>query len=202
MDKRLNLYSLFPTPVAKFDLGREFSAEELDFVGSQETHKNMGNTTSNNRYVLRDDTMAKLREFTESAVAEYLKSIYAPKNDVSLRITQSWLNYTKPGEFHHKHAHPNSFVSGVLYIKASSERDKIYFYKDGYEQIKLPVDQFNLFNSTSWWLPVETGRLMLFPSNLTHMVETVKEEDRISLSFNTFPVGYVGEEETLTALHV
>jgi len=198
----LNLYSRCPTPVAKFELGREFSAEELDCAGTQETHKNMGNTTSNNRYVLRDDTMAKLREFTEASVNEYLQSIYAPKHDVSLRITQSWLNYTKPGEFHHKHAHPNSFVSGVLYIKASSERDKIYFYKDGYEQIKLPVDQFNLFNSTSWWLPVETGRLMLFPSNLTHMVETVKEEDRISLSFNTFPVGYVGEEETLTALHV
>ena len=198
----MDVFHLFPTAVAKFDLGREFSAEELDFVGSQETHKNMGNTTSNNRYVLRDDTMAKLREFTEASVNEYLQSIYAPKHDVSLRITQSWLNYTKPGEFHHKHAHPNSFVSGVLYIKASSERDKIYFYKDGYEQIKLPVDQFNLFNSTSWWLPVETGRLMLFPSNLTHMVETVKEEDRISLSFNTFPVGYVGEEETLTALHV
>ena len=198
----MNLYSLFPTPVAKFDLGREFSAEELDFVGSQETHKNMGNTTSNNRYVLRDDTMAKLREFTEASVAEYLKSIYAPKHDVSLRITQSWLNYTKPGEFHHKHAHPNSFVSGVLYLKAARERDKIYFYRDGYQQIKLPTDNWNLHNSESWWFEVGTGDLMIFPSSLTHMVETVKEEDRISLSFNTFPVGYVGEEEQLTALHL
>jgi uncharacterized protein (TIGR02466 family) len=198
----LNLYSLFPTPVAKFDLGREFSAEELDFVGSQETHRNMGNTTSTNRYVLRDDTMAKLREFTESSVAEYLKSIYAPKHDVSLRITQSWLNYTKPGEFHHKHAHPNSFISGVLYLKAARERDKIYFYRDGYQQIKLPTDNWNLHNSESWWFEVGTGDLMIFPSSLTHMVETVKEEDRISLSFNTFPVGYVGEEESLTALHL
>ena len=188
--------------MGKFDLGRDFSAEELDFVGSQETHKNMGNTTSNNRYVLRDDTMAKLREFTESSVAEYLKSIYAPKNDVSLRITQSWLNYTKPGEFHHKHSHPNSFVSGVLYLKAARERDKIYFYKDGYQQIKLATDNWNPNNSDSWWFTVGTGDLMVFPSYLTHMVETVQEEDRISLSFNTFPVGYVGEEESLTALHL
>lgn len=49
---------------------------------------------------------------------------------------------------------------------------------------------------------VGTGNLMIFPSSLAHMVETVKEEDRISLSFNTFPVGYVGEEEALTALHL
>jgi uncharacterized protein (TIGR02466 family) len=162
----------------------------------------MGNTTSNNRYVLRHDTLAKLREFTEVCVAEYLKAIYAPKYDVSLRLTQSWLNYTKPGEWHHKHAHPNSFVSGVLYFKAAKERDKIYFYKDGYQQIKLPTDQWNLHNSESWWFEVGAGDLMLFPSSLTHMVETVQGDDRVSLAFNTFPVGYVGEEESLTALHL
>jgi uncharacterized protein (TIGR02466 family) len=198
----LNLYSIFPTPVARFEVGREFTADELAFVDSQSAHKNMGNTTSNDRYVLQHDTLAKLREFTESCVAEYLKTIYAPKNEVSLRLTQSWLNYTKPGEFHHKHAHPNSFVSGVLYLKAARERDKIYFYKDGYQQIKLPTDQWNLHNSESWWFEVGAGDLMLFPSSLTHMVETVQGNERVSLAFNTFPVGYVGEEESLTALHL
>jgi uncharacterized protein (TIGR02466 family) len=198
----MNLYSIFPTPVAKFELGRDFSAEEMAFVDSQPTHKNMGNTTSDDRYVLQHDTFAKLREFTEACVAEYLQSIYAPKHDVSLRLTQSWLNYTKPGEFHHKHAHPNSFVSGVLYLKAARAKDKIYFYKDGYQQIKLPTDQWNLHNSESWWFEVGTGDLMLFPSSLTHMVETVQDDERVSLAFNTFPVGYVGEEESLTALHL
>jgi hypothetical protein len=43
---------------------------------------------------------------------------------------------------------------------------------------------------------------MLFPSSLTHMVETVQGDERVSLAFNTFPVGYVGEEESLTALHL
>jgi hypothetical protein len=34
-------------------------------------------------------------------------------------------------------------------------------------------------------------------------VQTVQGEDtRISLSFNTFPVGYVGDEKSLTGLHV
>ena len=195
-------YTLFPTPVAKFELGRDYSAEEMEFVGSQPTHNNMGNTTSDERYVLRHDTMANLREFVENSVAEYLKSIYAPKNEVSMRLTQSWLNYTKPGQFHHKHAHPNSFISGVLYMKAARQRDRIYFYKDGYKQISLPTDNYNLYNSESWWFEVGTGDLLLFPSSLTHMVETVQEDERISLSFNTFPVGYVGDESSLTALHL
>lgn len=198
----MNLYNIFPTSVAKFELGREFTSEEMQFVTSQSTHTNMGNTTSNNRYVFRDDTMAKLREFAESCLDQYLKTVYVPKHNVKLQVTQSWLNYTKPGQFHHKHSHQNSFVSGVLYLKAARERDKIYFYKDGYEQINLQADNYNLFNSSSWWFEVGSGDLMLFPSSLTHMVQTVEGEERISLAFNSFPVGYIGEETTLTSLHV
>jgi len=41
----------------------------------------------------------------------------------------------------------------------------------------------------------------LFPSNLTHMVETVQTEDtRISIAFNTFLEGVVGDNKTLTEL--
>jgi uncharacterized protein (TIGR02466 family) len=198
----MQLNSLFPIAVGKFNLGREFTTEELFFINNQSVHNNMGNTTSDNRYVFKDDTLASLSAFAESCVEQYLKEVYAPKHEVKLRITQSWLNYTKEDQHHHKHAHPNSLISGVLYIKADSAKDKIYFFKDSYEQIKLPTNQFNLFNSGSWWLPVANGELILFPSSLTHMVETVKGDDRVSLAFNTFPVGYVGEEESLTALYV
>ena len=198
----MNLYSIFPTAVAKFELGREYTTEETAFVDSQETHKNQGNTTSNDRYVLRHDTMANLKAFVEASVGEYLRSIYAPKNEVSLRVTQSWLNYCKPGEWHHKHAHPNSFISGVFYLQTTAE-DKIYFYRDGYQQIKMPSENWNVWNSESWWFEAPQGRLILFPSSLTHMVETVKGENtRISLSFNTFPVGHVGDDKSLTGLYL
>ena len=195
--------NLFPTPVAKFTLDRAFTTEELDFVDQQQTHNNVGNTTSDDRYVLTHKTMASVYDFVKSCVGTYLQNIYAPKNDVSLRVTQSWLNYSKPGEWHHKHAHPNSFVSGVLYMKAVKDSDKIYFYGDEYKTIDLPTENYNLYNSKSWWLPVETGDLMLFPSSLTHSVEKVQaDQTRVSLAFNTFPVGYVGQEENLTALHL
>ena len=196
------LHNLFPIPVAKFTLDRDFTAEETAFVAAQPTCKNTGNTFSNNRYVLRHDTFANLMSFVQSSVDEYLKTIYVPKETVSLRVTQSWLNYSKPGEWHHKHAHPNSFISGVLYMKALRESDKIYFWNDAYRPIDLPTDNWNLYNSKSWWFEVGTGDLMLFPSSLTHSVEPVQGEERISLAFNTFPVGYVGQEESLTALHL
>jgi uncharacterized protein (TIGR02466 family) len=198
----MQIVPLFPVAVGKFNIGRTFTTDEFFFVDNQPVHNNMGNTTSDNHYVFKDEALADLNSFVESSLDEYFKTIYAPRHEVKLRITQSWLNYTKEGQFHHKHAHPNSFVSGVLYLKADATKDKIYFYKDGYQQIKLPTDQFNLFNSDSWWIPVAAGDLVLFPSSLTHMVETVQGDERISLAFNTFPVGYVGEEKELTALHV
>jgi uncharacterized protein (TIGR02466 family) len=198
----MQINPLFPIAVGKFNLGRTFTAEEFFFVDNEPVHNNMGNTTSNNRYVFKDEALANLSAFAESCVEQYFTEVYAPKHDVKLRITQSWLNYTKEGQFHHKHAHPNSLISGVLYLKADETKDKIYFFKDNYEQIKLTTEKFNLFNSTSWWIPVAAGDLVLFPSSLTHMVETVQGDERISLAFNTFPVGYVGEENQLTALYV
>ena len=195
-------FNLFPTAVGKFEINREFTEWENAFFYKQETYKNQSNTTSIDKYVLQHKKMQDVKTFIETSVDEYLKTIYAPKHDVRLRLTQSWLNYTKHGEFHHKHAHPNSFISGVLYIKATQDKDKIYFYKDGYQQLKLPTENFNVYNSDSWWFEVKAGDLLLFPSNLTHMVETVQGDERVSLAFNTFPVGYVGMEENLTALHL
>lgn len=194
-------FSIFPTAVAKFQLGREYTAEEITFVNSQETRPNINNTTSKDNYVLRHSVMANLKSFIETNINDYMHKIYAPKNKVTLRVTQSWLNYCKPGEAHHKHVHPNSFVSGVLYMKASEERDRIYFYRSGYNQISLATESWNIHNSESWYFEVGAGDLMVFPSSLTHMVMPVKE-DRVSLSFNTFPEGDLSDEITLTALNL
>ena len=197
------LNSLFPTPVAFFTLDREFTKVEDKFLKVQEARPNTGNTTSLNNRILTNNKMVNIKKFIQSSIDKYLTEVYAPKYPVSLEVTQSWLNYTKPGEYHHKHAHPNSFVSGVFYVQANRETDKIFFYDDAYAQIQLPTENYNTFNSKSWWFQVGTYDLVLFPSSLTHMVETVKGDDeRISLSFNTFLKGYVGEDDELTGLHL
>jgi uncharacterized protein (TIGR02466 family) len=199
----MNLIGLFPTPVGEFYFDKQLSKKQLSFLNDQKQKTNEGNTTSEFRRILDDDCVKDLRVFVDDCIAQYMANTYAPKFDVKLQITQSWMNYTKPGQFHHKHAHPNSFLSGVFYINADPEKDKIYFFKDGYERIKLETENWNLFNSESWWVPVETNKLVLFPSNFTHMVQTVEaEKTRVSLAFNTFPKGYIGNDDSLTGLHL
>ena len=195
--------NLFPTAVGFSKLGRDLTVSELEFIIGQVRYPNEGNTTSKNRKLLKSVELTEIREFIEDAMLEYFKSVHAPKFDVTPYITQSWSNYTEPGQYHHKHAHPNSIISGVFYPQADRESDRIYFYKDGYERIKLPAAEYNPHNSESWWFEVGAGDLILFPSHLTHMVQT-KEDDntRISLAFNTFLKGYIGSDESLTGLHL
>ena len=197
----MNLHPLFPMPVAFFTMPRDYTNAEINFIKNLSQRSNMGNTSSENNYVLASPELANIADFVNESVREYLAQIYAPMRDVNLRVTQSWCNYTTPGQFHHKHEHPNSFVSGVMYIQSDPKVDRIYFYRSGYQQLKLPTETFNPYNSESWWFESVPGQLILFPSHLTHMVETTRSADtRISLSFNTFPVGQVGSNQELTEL--
>jgi len=193
--------NLFPISVAGFELGRDLSEVEREHLFNLETRPNQGNVTSVDNNVLNKPELHSLVEFLNGSLQEYFNAVYSPKTDADLRITQSWVNYTKSGQYHHKHAHPNSLISGVFYIQAAKETDKIHFFKDGFQQLRIIPQDFNLYNSESWWLAAATGTLYLFPSSLTHMVEQVKGDDtRISLSFNTFPKGVIGEEIGLTSL--
>ena len=199
----MNINNLFPTAVGFSKLDRDLTENEREFILNQVRYPNEGNTTSENRKILKSVEMTEIREFIEDAMLDYFKSVYAPKFDVTPYITQSWANFTEPGQYHHKHSHPNSIISGVFYPQADRETDKIYFYKDGYERIKLPAGEYNPYNSESWWYETGTGDLIIFPSHLTHMVQTKQGKDtRISISFNTFVKGYIGSDESLTGLHL
>ena len=198
---RLINHSLFPTAVTFFQY-EGITEKETKFLVEQKTRSNTGNTTSIDNNILKNKEMKKLKQFIEKCLKEYFQNIYMPKNNVEPYITQSWCNYTKEGQYHHKHAHPNSFISGVFYVQADKTKDKIYFYKDGYQQIKIPAKEYNPFNSDSWWFQTRTNDLILFPSNLTHMVEKVVGKERISLSFNTFLKGCIGKDRDLTELHL
>lgn len=198
----MNIHHLFPIPVANFQLEREFTPKEITFISELPVMANTGNKTSKDKYVLRHDTLSSLNQFIQKCVDEYVKEIYSPKEDVSFSITQSWTNYSKPGEWHHIHRHPNSFVSGVLYIKAANQRDKIYFHKSEYAQIEVEPKTWNLYNSKTWWLSVQTGNLLMFPSGLNHSVAPVEIDERISLAFNVFPIGHLGDEDNITSLYL
>ena len=195
------IHNLFPQPIGVYKLNRELTDKEIIFIKNQKVKPNIGNNTSIDSRILRNKVLINLRDFIETSLADYFKTVYSPKNKTSLQITQSWTNYTEAGQFHHKHTHSNSFISGIFYLQANREIDRIYFHRSGFQMIRLSPKEWNIWNSESWWFEVGTGDLILFPSHIPHMVETVRnEETRISLSFNTFPIGFLGEEDELASV--
>lgn len=200
-----NIITLFPTVAAKVKLDREFTAKEMKLLKPDDEldmRPNEGNRSSKNNYILDLPAFKKLKKELETSVNEYFQHVWMPKTDCSLYITQSWLNTTIAGQYHHKHEHPNSFVSGVLYIDADIENDRIQFFSGKpYQQLTVDPREFTYFNSSSWWLSVETRDIMLFPSSLTHMVTTKNGENtRTSLAFNTFLRGTWGDNDSLTEM--
>jgi len=194
---------LFPTGIIYNTFPRENTDEEKKFVEtcSANVYKNTGNVTSENRYVLNDPELVNLREYIQRGIDHYVNEIIKPREQIEFYITQSWLNYTNTGQHHHRHEHPNSIISGVYYFNAEDGNDKIHFFKTQYKQIHIPTSDFNIFNSEAWWFPVHTGKLILFPSHLTHTVEqTVSTSTRVSLAFNVFARGFLGDEKELTGL--
>jgi uncharacterized protein (TIGR02466 family) len=194
---------IFPTPVYISKLNRELTKKELSFIDKTklDVYKNEGNTTSNDNYILNKKEFKNLKEELDLRVQDYFQKVISPTDAIIPYITQSWLNYTETNQYHHKHQHPNSLVSGVFYINCHEELDKIKFFNDIYKTIKPEIKNWNLYNSESWWFTVKTGDIILFPSSLTHMVETKEGTNtRISLAFNVFIKGTVGVNKNLTEL--
>jgi uncharacterized protein (TIGR02466 family) len=193
------IHEIFPTPVYVSSLGRLFTQDELKFldVGLEMYTKNYGNYVSYDKQVLEE--LPDLRDEILTHVDTYITEVIDPKYKLTPYITQSWLNITQKNQSHHKHNHMNSLISGVIYIKAES--DSINFYTEPEHILSINSNAYNKFNTLHSTFKVSTGDIILFPSTMMHSVP-VKSDDnkRISLAFNIFVRGNVGEYEESTEL--
>ena len=197
LDYEMN--GIFPVPIY-FTKLKKFTDIELKVVRSlqNKSSRNLGNSRSKDSYILKSKHFKNIKKQLDQHILNYFDKIICTSNKVVPYITQSWINYTKENEYHHSHRHPNSFISGVLYFDADKDNDKIHFEKNKYEQISLKINNFNLYNSPSWFFPLESRNLIIFPSDTQHFVENKKGNNvRTSLSFNVFVKGVIGDKQGL-----
>ena len=192
------LYPLFPTCVTEHYC--DISKEQLKFIMQQQDSaiKNFFNNISKDKNILDKKRFKKLKIQIEKCLSEYALEVYSC-DSIKVYVTQSWLNFSKKGQSHHDHFHPNSFLSGVLYIKADPQCHYITFNNNKNYNMIVPSNErtkWGDFNCTTYHIPVEQGKLLIFPSKLNHSVEpNTKDDIRISLSFNTWLKGEVGRKE-------
>ena len=199
---------IFQTPIYSTKLKNDFPEEVLSFIVNNkiDTQLNVdsrsikGNSISSNKYILNEEIFKDLKKELELIVKDYFDKVICAADDIIPYITQSWINYTELNQNHHEHCHSNSCVSGVVYINCHETLDKISFINHKYDMLRVGK-KANIFNSNIFTLPVKKNEVILFPSQLSHWVpNTEGPNTRISLSFNTFMKGTLGDYTEATEL--
>ena len=196
------LLQLFPTPllIVPYEEPIDKELAYLKTISYREQKQN-GNFRSDDSYLLRKEEFKNIKNFLKESVDKFTTNVLNTKQ--RLVITQCWANRNPKGSKHHEHVHPNSIISGVMYFQINEKLPPIQFSKANQDGMKLDPIKYNHVNSESFMLPCKPGELILFPSSLKHSVPINQgDEDRISVSFNTFSIDAIGSEQSLTHLDI
>ena len=116
----------------------------------------------------------------------------------TLRVDVSyWIMINSPNTYNCGHTHPNSHLSGVVWVKTTKKSGDLKFTNpncfEKYNELKSYIEKFktdtNVFEA-SHYLPIE-GKMITFPSHIFHEVQLNKsKQDRIAISYNIVLTGW------------
>ena len=208
----LELHPLFPQAFGYASAPELITPELIEAAKGMERSPNTHNQVSANNRIFADPgsylstRQAGLLDFILPKLQEYYTQALGVNFGMgtAAQITQSWLTYSHKGEKMHGHKHPNSLVSGVFYIHAVEGVDNIVFTKDhSYQHFDWYPEPTSEYSGTEYIIPVKSGDLLLFKSDVHHHFNEVQHDDeRISLAFNSWLQGAVGDEAGLTQLKI
>ena len=114
------------------------------------------------------------------------------KSHYNIEIEKAWCNIDNNINIDSPHCHPLSVFSVVYYVEGDEDTGSIQFLTPNAGMMNSVigkgecVDQFDAFNSNAWTHNPEPGKLLIFPSWLTHFVHQNKtDKQRISIAFDT-----------------
>jgi uncharacterized protein (TIGR02466 family) len=136
----------------------------------------------------RNPTFAELCQRLEPHLLEFAQAV-----DFDLRghrpvIDSIWINVLEPGGCHTGHIHPNSVISGTVYVDVPKGASALRF-----EDPRLPMmmaapprkARAQPHNRHFVYVQPKASTVLLWESWLRHEVPTnMAEEERISISFN------------------
>ena len=205
----MNIIPLFANPLTQIQLDldtdklTEFALEmwNKDKKGVQVS--NIGGWQSNDINKEKHKEFIRLKKEINQHLQIYHSVVFQGmvfKENVVQNLDNMWVNINEKYHYNEWHIHPMSTLSGVYYIKHNG------CVENGDIMFKHPISLYLLSSHwpdwpegiikgtnevTSWAINVmpKSNMLLIFPSWLEHKAEmNLKDDTRISLSFNTFPI--------------
>ena len=208
----MEVVTLFPTTLYKNNIINDFTKDCIDNLRGEEYIR----TPADNGWISKkqdfhnDDKYADLFGAIDFHVNYFAKQILKIKDDIDLVCMSSWVTMNSGSDYAQDHIHASSMISGVLYLDAPPGSAPINFHGDLYKRNTfgtfLPIEysEQNQFNSNSYRVDVESGIIVLFPSNLRHSVRPNSDSSikRYAMSFDYIPVGVLNAGSTKITLNV
>jgi uncharacterized protein (TIGR02466 family) len=142
--------------------------------------------TLNSTYDFKvDHIFTDLIQVCKSHVGNFSRSFGI--NNPVVSVSDAWINIANPGNYQEYHLHPTNHFSLVYYVQTQSDCGDIVFRSPeaNTDMYPLEVDVNNGFNYKTCSYRPENNRMIIFRSNLLHMVEkNMSNADRISISMN------------------
>jgi uncharacterized protein (TIGR02466 family) len=202
------VFPLFSTPLYKSNIGPLPAKDVGHIINSKfkRTTSNDGNISLDTR-ILNAPELANLRSSIMDHVNTYLYDELKVNKNIKFKLLNSWIMQHTPGDFGAPHSHVNSLFSGVVYIKTSENCGDIKFNHKQPDlispTISLDYDEFNIFNSSSWYFVPVDGLIVIFPSHATHEITSnLSNDSRYCIAFNIFVEGDLGDPDGIAVLSV
>jgi uncharacterized protein (TIGR02466 family) len=174
----------------------EKSGRQMRRYHSDTEQKKHSNWSSEDLNVLKFPELENLINTIYPLAFEALKE-FSPRENLLLFPGPVWFNINKPGSSVAPHQHPGCVLAGVYYIKANSDSGALSFMTSDKASSWTYVPKY-YSRRTKYTEPIhsvtpEAGKVVLFPGNLMHYVNSNESsEDRVSVAFN-FIHGFLGD---------
>ena len=208
----MKVVTLFPTTLYKNNIIDDFTEDCIDNLRGEEYIR----TPADNGWITKkqdfhnDNKYADLFSAIDFHVNYFAKQILKIKDDIDLVCMSSWVTMNSGSDYAQDHIHASSMISGVLYLDAPPGSAPINFHGDLYKKntfgtfFPIQYSEYNQFNSNTYRVDVESGIIVLFPSNLRHSVRPNSDSSikRYAMSFDYIPVGVLNAGSTKITLNV
>lgn len=183
----------FPTPILCD------TTSDIDVLALEKFCLNLKNTTSGRTstnyggWQSEDLTCSipELQPLKEKIIriSELMHKEFKLKKSFRPVLDNMWVNINPKGGFNIPHIHGESIFSGVFYVKGKEGNGKINLTHPAtnipYHLPGLIIDQLGNSNSGNVFHYPQPGKMIMFPSWISHYVEpNLLDDDRISIAFN------------------
>jgi uncharacterized protein (TIGR02466 family) len=191
----MNRTFIFPSEIyeTKLDVNNKELAQHILLLEKETDSTNLSNVggwQSDDEFI-KSEQAEEVKEAIALAVVDICNSL-PYKKSVKVIMDNGWANVNRFKDCNNPHEHPHCIWSCVYYVQADDDSGNITFLDPKVKRTMYNDEIYleNLTNPAStftYQCVPQTGKLIVFPSYLTHRVEpNLTVNPRISISCNFY----------------